>query len=241
MSTGTGSPTRAVLLLRRDRRYDYTVGCRVHRRPQGIASPNRFLAETSKGVAPPICLRGALIGREYSAMSKLTEKEVLKNARVDSLEQVRTLNCWARKLKDVSILSQLPNLEVLNLSCNDVGTLENIANCVKLTELYIRRNQLGDFKELQYLASLSKLEVLWLYDNPISSDPNYRSKVIRMLPQVKKLDNQIVSEEERACCHLASTSRPKSNILQAVELLLQELSREELEDVHAHVQQLMKK
>ena len=34
-------------------------------------------------------------------MSKLTEKEVLKNARVDSLEQVRTLNCWARKLKDV--------------------------------------------------------------------------------------------------------------------------------------------
>lgn len=62
-------------------------------------------------------------------------------------------------------------------SCNDVGTLENIANCtwvcscilriiltvaslgVKLTELYIRRNQLGDFKELQYLASLSKLEV----------------------------------------------------------------------------------
>ena len=34
-------------------------------------------------------------------MSKLTEKEVLKNARVVSLEHVKTLNCWARKLKDV--------------------------------------------------------------------------------------------------------------------------------------------
>ena len=174
-------------------------------------------------------------------MSKLTEKEVLKNARVVSLEHVKTLNCWARKLKDVSILSQLTNLEVLNLSCNDVGTLESLTNCAKLTELYIRRNQLSDFKELQYLASLSKLEVLWLHDNPISSDPSYRSKVIRMLPQVKKLDNQIVSEEERTCCHLLSTSRPKSNILQAVELLLQELDREELEDVRAQVQLLMKR
>ena len=34
-------------------------------------------------------------------MSKLTDKEVLKNARVESLEHVKSLNCWARKLKDV--------------------------------------------------------------------------------------------------------------------------------------------
>ena len=73
----------------------------------------------------------------------------------------------------------------------------------------MRRNQLSDFKEVQHLASLTKLEacyrfysstfnfssikkrmqVLWLHDNPISSDPNYRSKVIGLLPQVKKLDN----------------------------------------------------
>lgn len=174
-------------------------------------------------------------------MSKLTDKDVLKNARVDSLEQVKSLNCWARKLKDISILSQLPNLEVLNLSCNDVSTLQSLTNCGKLTELYIRRNQLSDFKELQYLSSLGKLEVLWLYDNPISNDPNYRSKVIRMLPQVKKLDNTVVSDEERACSSFVSAARPKNNILQAIGLLLQELSHEELEEVNTVVQQLMKK
>ncbi len=45
----------------------------------------------------------------------LTEELVLKRSKADSLESVRTLNCWGCSLSDVQLLSQLDNLEVLNL------------------------------------------------------------------------------------------------------------------------------
>lgn len=39
--------------------------------------------------------------------------------------------------------------------------------------------------------------MLWLWDNPICSLPNYRQFIVQMLPNLTKLDNANVTAEEK--------------------------------------------
>ncbi|XP_065809864.1 cilia and flagella associated protein 410 isoform X2 [Labrus bergylta] len=89
---------------------------------------------------------------------KLTRKLVLAKAKASDLESVKKLNCWGCNLTDISIFSQMPNIEVL------------------------------------------ALRVLWLAENPCcgSDCSQYRLTVLRCLPHLQKLDNQVVTEDELA-------------------------------------------
>lgn len=48
---------------------------------------------------------------------------------------------------------------------------------------------MSDLRQLEYLSELKHLRVLWMEENPCSVDPSYRSKVLRILPQLTMLDN----------------------------------------------------
>lgn len=97
----------------------------------------------------------------------------------------------------MSVIKELPNLEVLSLSVNKIATLRDFATCSRLTELYLRKNAVADLSEVQYLCSLRHLRVLWLWDNPCAEIANYRLVVIHYLPQLSKLDNTEITNEER--------------------------------------------
>ncbi|XP_062869155.1 cilia and flagella associated protein 410 [Trichomycterus rosablanca] len=131
---------------------------------------------------------------------KLTRKLVLARAKASDLESVKKLNCWGCNLTDISIFSEIPNIEVLTLSANKISSLEHITNCQNLTELYLRRNDIQNLSELRHLKNLACLKVLWLAENPCCEiDPvKYRLTVLRTLPGLHKLDNQAVTEEELA-------------------------------------------
>ncbi|XP_028836116.1 cilia and flagella associated protein 410 [Denticeps clupeoides] len=131
---------------------------------------------------------------------KLTRKLVLARAKSSDLDSVRKLNCWGCNLTDISIFSEIPNIEVLTLSANNISSLEHIGNCQNLTELYLRRNNIQNLSELSYLKCLAHLRVLWLAENPCCDDDpvKYRLTVLRNLPGLHKLDNQVVTEEELA-------------------------------------------
>ncbi|XP_061412814.1 cilia- and flagella-associated protein 410 [Lethenteron reissneri] len=133
-------------------------------------------------------------------MKTLTKKLVLARARAGDLSSVRKLNCWGSELSDVSIFRQMPNIEVLTLSVNNIDTLKDFKECVGLRELYLRRNAVVSLAELWHLKTLPHLRVLWLADNPCcGTDPHhYRMCVLRNLPGLHKLDNQAVTEEELA-------------------------------------------
>ncbi|XP_061746113.1 cilia- and flagella-associated protein 410-like isoform X1 [Nerophis ophidion] len=135
---------------------------------------------------------------------KLTRKQVLTEAKAPDLESVRKLNCWGCKLTDISILSQMPNIEVLTLSVNSISSLSPLAGCLSLCELYLRSNTIPSLSELHYLRSMTRLRVLWLADNPCcgTDSSRYRLTVLRFLPGLQKLDNQVVTEEETALAHL---------------------------------------
>lgn len=56
-------------------------------------------------------------------MVLLTVPLVRSKARVDKLAEVQNLNLWGQDLTDVSVLDQLPCVEVLSLSVNCIPTL----------------------------------------------------------------------------------------------------------------------
>mmetsp|Transcript_24810 Transcript_24810/g.24314 ORF Transcript_24810/g.24314 Transcript_24810/m.24314 type:complete len:107 (-) Transcript_24810:381-701(-) len=91
----------------------------------------------------------------------------------------------------------MPNIEICSLSLNKIISLQDFSSCKKLQELYLRKNLISDLLEIKYLVMCPALKVLWLWDNPISEHPLYRSFIIKMLPNLVKLDNAAVSEEER--------------------------------------------
>lgn len=133
----------------------------------------------------------------HSNNSALTAYMIFSKTRANSLSDVRILNMWGYNLKDVSIFQEMPNVEVVSLSINEITTLRDFSNCFKLRELLLRHNNISDISEIQYLTNITTLRRLWLAENPIAKLPNYRSYVISVLPQLEILDEIPVTKNER--------------------------------------------
>lgn len=128
---------------------------------------------------------------------ELTEEMVFMRTKCNRMDLIRNLNLWGNDLHYIDILRLMPNLEVLSLSVNQVSSLAALRGCQRLSELYLRKNNIYDLAEVQHLASCPQLRVLWLNDNPCATLPNYRDYVLHHLPILSKLDSQDVTEEER--------------------------------------------
>jgi Leucine-rich repeat (LRR) protein len=138
----------------------------------------------------------------------LTPELVLTRSKADRLENVKNLNLWGNDLEDVKILREMPNVEVLSLSVNKISSLRDFRYCNNLSELYLRKNLISDLSEIRYLQALPNLKVLWLWDNPCAEHPDYRSLIIRQLPNLVKLDNQAITPEERASAMSSAPTPP---------------------------------
>ncbi|XP_067646659.1 dynein axonemal assembly factor 11 isoform X7 [Eurosta solidaginis] len=131
-------------------------------------------------------------------MTRLTEEMVIARSKQSDLGSIKKLNCWGSDLSDVSIIKRMRGVEVLALSVNKITTLQPFEDCQKLQELYLRKNNIQDINEIAYLQNLPALKYLWLEENPCCDrvGPNYRQTVLRALPNLKKLDNVEVTQEE---------------------------------------------
>ena len=127
----------------------------------------------------------------------LTEALIRSKMKVNSLEDIHNLNMWGNHLSDVSFVAKLPNVETITLSVNEISSLEPFSRCPKLQELFLRRNQISSLRELFHLQKLSHLRVLWLSDNPIVDEPDYRLFTIACLSGLTKLDEADITPEER--------------------------------------------
>ncbi|XP_043785543.1 dynein axonemal assembly factor 11-like isoform X2 [Apis laboriosa] len=129
-------------------------------------------------------------------MVKLTEEMVVARTRMSDFSAVKKLNCWGTELTDVSILRKMKNVEVLSLSVNHINTLADFQYCLSLQELFVRNNNIEDLNEVCYLQGLPNLRNLWLGENPCAEKEGYRLSVLRALPNLQKLDDEVVSPEE---------------------------------------------
>ena len=128
---------------------------------------------------------------------KLSRELVAQKVKSDRIESIRTLNLWGNNIDDISLIEEMPSLEIVSLAVNKIKTLKPFANLQNLKELYLRRNLISNLNEIKYLTNCENLNILWLSENPISENPNYRSVVIGVLPQLVKLDDIVITDEER--------------------------------------------
>ena len=128
---------------------------------------------------------------------KLTRELIAQKAKSDRLESIKKLNLWGSNLEDISIISEMPSLEIVSLSVNKIRTLKPFANLQNLKELYLRNNSISNLNEIKHLTECDNLTKLWLKENPICNNPNYRDVIICVLPQVQNLDDIEITEEER--------------------------------------------
>ncbi|CAL5980453.1 Leucine_rich repeat protein [Hexamita inflata] len=122
---------------------------------------------------------------------------IYQKTKQSQVEQVKNLNIWGANLDDISILRQCAAVETLSLSVNNITTLEDLQGLNSLKELYLRKNKIADLRQVMYLANLPNLQVLWLSDNPVDQDPQYRLYVIKALPNLTRLDEKDVGQDER--------------------------------------------
>ncbi|KAI8822312.1 hypothetical protein BJ741DRAFT_635913 [Chytriomyces cf. hyalinus JEL632] len=135
----------------------------------------------------------------------LTESLILSKAKGFSrtaastdLSQIQSINLWGQNLMDVSCLERLVNLRVVSLPVNKISDLSVFATLPHLTELYLRKNEISDPRQLLHLTRLHHLTHLWISENPVCLKiPNYRLSMIRIFPQLSKLDDQPVTDRER--------------------------------------------
>merc|ERR1712136_611148 len=100
---------------------------------------------------------------------------------------------------DVASLKLVPNVEVINFSGNNIKTLDGIQECQNLKELYLRKNKICSISEIHHLKGLKELRLLWMSGNPFCeqiSNEEYRMRILKVLPQLTKLDNIVVTSEE---------------------------------------------
>ena len=99
-------------------------------------------------------------------------------------------------LEDFPILQRCTTLLVHNNIVRSFGA--NFAETLpNLHTLMLTNNDIRTFQALQPLQSCTKLARLGLYLNPVTSLPNYRLVIAKILPTVIYLDFQKITKQER--------------------------------------------
>ncbi|CAD8047259.1 unnamed protein product [Paramecium sonneborni] len=127
----------------------------------------------------------------------LTKQLIIQKAKTDIIENIKSINLWGNDLEEISFIKELINLELAQLASNKINTLIDIVKCSHLKDLNLRNNMISNLEELPLLKLLPNLKSLTLFDNPISKNPKYRYKILKYAVQLEKLDDIIISQEER--------------------------------------------
>lgn len=84
-------------------------------------------------------------------MVKLTADYILQKCKTDSLKKIKRLDVFSSELDEVSLIKEMPNLEICSLSLNKIESLSYFSMCANLQELYLRKNLINDLFEVRSL------------------------------------------------------------------------------------------
>ncbi|KAK6936248.1 Leucine-rich repeat [Dillenia turbinata] len=121
-------------------------------------------------------------------MTRLSTEQILQDRKNGNAESITNLVLDHKALFDVSCLADFKNLERLDLSFNNLSSLEGLRQCVKLKWLSVSQNKLVTLKGIE---GLSKLTVLNAGKNKLRSMDEVGSLI--SLRALILNDNEIVS------------------------------------------------
>ena len=67
-----------------------------------------------------------------NSSNPLTREIIVNKCKNDNFKEIKNINLWGCDLDDMSMLRQLPNLEVASLSVNKMVQMSDFAFCPKL-------------------------------------------------------------------------------------------------------------
>ena len=119
-----------------------------------------------------------------------------------SMKKLKILSAGRNCIKKIEKLDDVAGtLEELWLSYNFIGSLDGLSNMQNLEVLYMSNNKIGDWKEIERLAELSSLREILMIGNPLQrkhdEEGNWRTEVIKRLPNIKTIDAVMVDDDER--------------------------------------------
>lgn len=116
-----------------------------------------------------------------------------------TLDQFDTMDFTNNEIRVVGGFPIFQRLKTVLLSNNRLVRIDNDlgATVPNLEELQLANNMISQLGDLQPLAKCKKLTRLSLLSNPVSRLPNYRQYVIFLIPHLKTLDFQKVKDAER--------------------------------------------
>jgi len=139
----------------------------------------------------------------------LGKNKITQITNLDKLVNLRILSIQSNRLGQISGLDSLYLLEELYLSDNAINIIENISNLKKLRILDVASNkikkmdgvsalQLVEFwgndnliegwEEVDALSQMTCLQTIFLHGNPIGKHPQYKNKLVMLLPGLKEID-----------------------------------------------------
>ncbi|XP_043202993.1 uncharacterized protein LOC122371019 [Amphibalanus amphitrite] len=121
---------------------------------------------------------------------------------------LRSLDLSHNKIETTALLSTLCQLRFLDLSWNRIQLLRGLHGMNHLRSVSLRANPIADLAELDGLRGLPSLGSVDLSRCPVSEWPFYRMAVLYHLPQLTRLDQQPVSEQDTVAALDAFDPRP---------------------------------
>lgn len=142
------------------------------------------------------------------------------------LEHIPDLACVAMQLEVLVLsynnlqtindaLAGLTKLRTLDLSFNQLERLEHLEHCVGLESLEVNSNLLQTFADVEYLGRTFRQRALRHVDlrkNVLCDTKRYRLHVLRHLPTLECLDQQLVTKDEVLSAQQLVTKLTAANI-----------------------------
>jgi len=141
-------------------------------------------------------------GKEPAQVKELN----LDNARATQIEgltdeyaNLETLSLINVGLTTLKGFPKLPKLKKLELSDNRISNgLGALKDCPLLSHLNLSNNKIKDLEAIEPLKSFDSLTHLDLFNNDICNSDEYRTKVFKLLPNLKYLDDADADDNDEA-------------------------------------------
>jgi len=152
---------------------------------------------------PPIAkLDGSLNSLKSCERLALSTNCIDRMIPLNGMAKLKILSLGRNQIKKIEYLETVATtLEELWISYNSIATLDGINCCTNLTTLYMSNNLIKQWTELDKLAGLTSLRDVLFFGNPIydesGSKEAARIEVLKRLPQVQKIDGDMVKPTER--------------------------------------------
>lgn len=151
---------------------------------------------------PPVTkMDGSLSTLKNCERLALSTNNIDRIGSLAGMSKLKILSLSRNLLKKIEKLEDVAgSLEEVWLSYNQISSLDGLSVCSNLTTLYISNNAIKSWNELDKLAGLANLKDVLFVGNPIYDDltkEQARIEVLKKLPQVSKIDGDMVKPTER--------------------------------------------